>query len=88
VKPGDILAGKVKIPSLAAGLHKALLDAETGRAQRMRGAEMEFEEPCPDIGDVELEEGEVLRLPPTPGQTIEEERLEEVRWKEEEKRRK
>lgn len=49
---------------------------------------MEFEEPCPDIGDVELEEGEVLRLPPTPGQTIEEERLEEVRWKEEEKRRK
>lgn len=86
VKPGDILTGKVKIPSLSAGLHKALQDAETGVAQRMRGNELEFEEPCPDIGDLELEEGEVLRLPPTPGQTIEEERLEEQRRKEEEKR--
>lgn len=33
IKAGDILTGKVRIPPQAAVLHRALLDAETGKAQ-------------------------------------------------------
>ena len=59
---------------------EALEDAETGRAQRMKGPEFETEEPFPleDPTVIQLQEGEVLRLPPTPTQLSEEE-LEEKR---------
>lgn len=57
---------------------KALTDAETGKAQRMKGLEFEFEEDLGEIADtIELEDGEVLRLPPTPSMTINEEKEEE-----------
>lgn len=78
------LAGKVKVPECAASLQKALLDAETGKAQRMKGLELEFEEPLTElIEHIELEDGEILRLPPTPNQTIAEEAEEERRLREE-----
>ncbi|KAK4699417.1 SH3 domain-containing YSC84-like protein 1, partial [Phenoliferia sp. Uapishka_3] len=79
IRAGNILRGEVAVPIEAASLMKALTDAETGRAQRMKGLENEFEEPFPEIPlDIELAEGEVLRLPPTPGQTIKEEEEEEL----------
>ncbi|KAI5480463.1 Ysc84 actin-binding domain protein [Pseudohyphozyma bogoriensis] len=43
IKPADIIGGKVKPPLEVASLHKALIDAETGHAQRMKGLEQEFE---------------------------------------------
>ena len=52
-------------PIEAAELHKALYEAETGKAQRQKGEAL-------DIvldGDLELQEGEILKLPPTPDQT-------------------
>lgn len=54
---------------------KALQDAESGRAQRMKGIENEWEELLPEIDSqmLALTEGEVLRLPPTPGQMSQEE---------------
>lgn len=69
------LTGQVKMPDAAAPLQKALLDAETGRAQRLKGAENEWEEFLPEIDSemLSLSEGEVLRLPPTPGQMSREE---------------
>lgn len=58
---------------------KALADAETGRAQRIRGLEFEFEEDLGEIADtIELEDGEVLRLPPTPTMCTNEERDDEI----------
>ncbi|WVQ94285.1 hypothetical protein IAU59_001364 [Kwoniella sp. CBS 9459] len=68
VKAGDILAGKVKVPLEAANLHAALRDAETGRAQAQKGDSLDIvvQETAPDL---ELNEGEVLKLPPTPDQT-------------------
>ncbi|KAL8277442.1 hypothetical protein RQP46_010164 [Phenoliferia psychrophenolica] len=88
IRAGVILQGKVAVPLEAASLMKALNDAETGRAQRLKGLENEFEEPFPEIPlDIELAEGEVLRLPPTPGQTIQEEEEEELRWQLAEKKR-
>ena len=82
------LQGKVAVPLEAASLMKALKDAETGRAQRLKGLENEFEESFPEIPlDIELAEGEVLRLPPTPGQTIREEEEEDLQWQLKEKKR-
>jgi hypothetical protein len=55
----------------------------------MKGAEFEFEEPFPvlDASELDLAEGEVLRLPPTPGQLDEEEeeerRLESITLRDE-----
>lgn len=87
VRAGDILSGKVKVPLEAALLQQSLQDAETGRAQRQRGAELEFEEDMGEIMDeIELSDGEVLRLPPTPGQVEEEEREEERKWREEDEK--
>jgi len=64
IKAGDILAGKVRVPKEAANLQQALLDAESGRAQRMKGDDLDVVVPLPD--DLELRDGEVLKLPPTP----------------------
>lgn len=61
------------MPREAESLMTALEDAETGRAQRMKGEEFEFDAPFPvsDTESLELAEGEVLRLPPTPDQLSE-----------------
>ncbi|OCF43086.1 hypothetical protein I317_03055 [Kwoniella heveanensis CBS 569] len=68
IKAGDILAGKVKVPPEAANLHAALRDAESGRAQAQKGDSLDIvvQETAPDL---DLQEGEVLKLPPTPDQT-------------------
>ncbi|WVR03210.1 hypothetical protein IAU60_000201 [Kwoniella sp. DSM 27419] len=68
VKAGDILSGKVKVPIEAANLQAALKDAESGRAQAEKGDSLDVivQE---NAGDFELQEGEVLKLPPTPDQT-------------------
>ncbi|WVF66680.1 hypothetical protein IAT40_001421 [Kwoniella sp. CBS 6097] len=68
IKAGDILAGKVKVPLEAANLHAALKDAESGRAQAQNGDSLDIvvQETAPDL---DLNEGEVLKLPPTPDQT-------------------
>lgn len=55
----------------------ALLDAESGRAQMLKGDPDIVIEMAPEIpADLELEEGEVLRLPPTPTQALGEEKWE------------
>jgi hypothetical protein len=73
------LAGKVRVPHEAAALHQAIRDAETGRAQAANplkpdGAEViqnaEGEMIIPDAGGITLEEGEVMRLPPTPSMMV------------------
>lgn len=62
------LAGKPRVPVEAAELHRALKDAETGRAQREKGETLDVV--IPDGADLlDLEEGEVLKLPPTPEMT-------------------
>ncbi|WWC57736.1 uncharacterized protein I303_100270 [Kwoniella dejecticola CBS 10117] len=68
VKAGDILSGKVKVPLEAAGLQSALKDAETGRAQALKGDSLDIvvQE---NSQDLDLAEGETLKLPPTPDQT-------------------
>jgi hypothetical protein len=80
VTPKDILEGKTKVPREAEELMNTLDDAESGRAQRMKGNEFEFDEPFPvtDTASVDINEGEVLRLPPTPKQ-LEEAEAEEAR---------
>ncbi|BEI80041.1 hypothetical protein CcaverHIS002_0105700 [Cutaneotrichosporon cavernicola] len=68
VKAGDILTGKVKMPREAAELQSALEDAASGRAQVSQGNDLD--EPVDEIAQtVVLEDGEVLKLPPTPVQT-------------------
>lgn len=64
------LTGKTKIPDEVAPLHKAIADAESGKAQRLKGAEFEYEQQTPWelAADLELDEGEALKLPPTPEQ--------------------
>lgn len=59
------LSGKVKMPAEAASLQAALHDAESGAAQAQNPNE---DDGIVDISSVELEDGEVLRLPPTPSQ--------------------
>ncbi|KAK4047030.1 hypothetical protein OIO90_006351 [Microbotryomycetes sp. JL221] len=83
ITPKEILEGLTKIPREAEELMEALEDAETGRAQRLRGPEFDTEEtfPLDDPALIQLQEGEVLRLPPTPDQLseaeIEEQRLQD-----------
>lgn len=80
ITPKDILEGKTKVPREAEELMNTLDEAESGRAQRMKGNEFEFDEPFPvtDTASVDIHEGEVLRLPPTPKQ-LEEAEAEEAR---------
>ncbi|WVQ64440.1 uncharacterized protein L199_002606 [Kwoniella botswanensis] len=67
VKAGDILSGKVKVPIEAASLQSALKDAETGRAQSLKGDSLDIV--VQESTDLQLNEGETLKLPPTPDQT-------------------
>ncbi|CAK9786309.1 DUF500-domain-containing protein [Cutaneotrichosporon oleaginosum] len=68
IKAGDILTGRVKVPPEAANLQAALVDAATGRAQQRKGSQLDM--PVDELAQtVVLEDGEVLKLPPTPDQT-------------------
>jgi hypothetical protein len=61
------LTGKVKPPKEAAALYAALADAESGRAQaQTQGGKLDTIV-GPDM-QIELRDGEVLNLPPTPDQ--------------------
>lgn len=62
------LAGKVKPPKEAAGLYAALADAESGRAQAQT-QDGKLDAVVSNDTELELREGEVLNLPPTPDQT-------------------
>lgn len=62
------LSGKVKVPVEAARLHKALKDAESGKAQKEKGSALDIVIP-EGATELELNDGEVLKLPPTPDQT-------------------
>ncbi|KAH8078603.1 hypothetical protein HD553DRAFT_277760, partial [Filobasidium floriforme] len=65
VKAQDILTGKVRMPREAANLMEVLKDAESGKAQQQNGDGLEYVEPS-SIDQLDLNEGEVLKLPPTP----------------------
>lgn len=74
IKAGDILEGRVRIPPVVEPLRKALRDAEEGIAQ---GGLLEYTDQYPSGIDTTelmvasssvLEEGEHVRLPPTPQQ--------------------
>lgn len=74
IKAGDILEGRVRIPPNVEPLHKALREAEEGIAQ---GGLLEYLDQIPSGLDTTelmaasssvLEEGEHVRLPPTPQQ--------------------
>ncbi|TIB73433.1 DUF500-domain-containing protein [Wallemia mellicola] len=67
LKSGQILAGKVRPPLEGAQLYRTLHEAETGIAQ---GQSLEYEATIPDdvLTDLDLNENETLRLPPTPEQ--------------------
>lgn len=62
------LQGKVRVPVEAAQLQQALQDAESGKAQREKGDDLDQVVP-EGTGDLQLAEGEVLKLPPTPDMT-------------------
>lgn len=86
IKAGDIFDGKVRRPPESKAFYTALLDAETGAAQ---GANLEWD--TDEVKAIELEAGEVLRLPPTPDQLSEWEAQgikdeEDVRFEEEERK--
>lgn len=66
IKAGDIFDGKVRRPPESKAFYVALLDAETGAAQ---GANLEWD--TDEVKAIDLDEGEVLRLPPTPDQLSE-----------------
>lgn len=69
VKAGDILSGKVRVPPEAAALQLALKDACSGRAQRLKHDALDVVV-YPEVPDeLVLEDGEVLKLPPTPSMT-------------------
>jgi len=63
IKAGDIFDGKVRRPVEADKLYQALHDAEAGIAQ---GSSLEWD--TDEVKALDLAEGEVLRLPPTPDQ--------------------
>lgn len=70
------LTGKVRVPPEAAALHQALRDAETGKAQHEQGDKLDTlldEDNRPlataEAAKLDLGEGEVLKLPPTPDMT-------------------
>lgn len=69
VKAGDILSGKVRVPVEAAQLQKALADACSGKAQRLKHDALDVIV-YPEVpAELVLEDGEVLKLPPTPSMT-------------------
>ncbi|BGP02715.1 hypothetical protein NBRC10513v2_003809 [Rhodotorula toruloides] len=90
VKQQDILTGRTRIPREAESLLDAIEAAESGSAQRAHGDENEFEEVLPweDGSVIDLEEGETLKLPPTPDQLSREEEEEEWRRQKEERDKK
>jgi hypothetical protein len=65
------LSGKVRVPVEAEALHRALRDAETGKAQAEKGEplDMLINSTHGSQTDLALAEGEVLKLPPTPDMT-------------------
>lgn len=65
IKAGDILTGKVRRPPESTKLYSAILDAEMGVAQ---GASLEWD--TEEVSTLDLGEGEVLKLPPTPEQLM------------------
>ncbi|KAK4701284.1 SH3 domain-containing YSC84-like protein 1, partial [Phenoliferia sp. Uapishka_3] len=80
VRASEILEGKVRIPAYAREhftlLHQALYNAETGAAQRAKGGKSgEFERLVKEADVIELDDGERLRLPPTPEEIDEAEGL-------------
>ncbi|BGP24599.1 hypothetical protein JCM10295v2_003517 [Rhodotorula toruloides] len=87
VRQQDILTGRTRIPREAESLLDAIEAAESGAAQRAHGDENEFEEVLPweDGSVIDLDEGETLKLPPTPDQLSREEEEEEWRRQKEER---
>lgn len=71
VKAGDILTGHVKMPREAKPFIAALEDAASGKAQVREGPPPEdpMFKITPLAAAIELDDGEVLKLPPTPEQT-------------------
>lgn len=69
------LSGKVKVPLESAALHQALQDAETGKAQTQQGSldtlldENNRPLTSSEAAKLDLEQGEILKLPPTPDMT-------------------
>ncbi|GAA5896947.1 hypothetical protein JCM8208_006120 [Rhodotorula glutinis] len=83
----DILSGRTRAPREAEVLFQAIDDAESGAAQRAHGLENEFFEELDweDPQQLDLHDGETLKLPPTPEQLEREEEDEEWRRKKEER---
>ncbi|CEQ39129.1 SPOSA6832_00653 [Sporobolomyces salmonicolor] len=83
------LQGRVRAPREAEPLLTLLEAAESGEAQRSHGAQFEFDEPVAmdDMAAamLDLDEGETLKLPPTPDQLSREE--EEEEWERRKKER-
>lgn len=71
VKAGDILTGHVKMPREAKPFIAALEDAASGKAQVREGPPPEdpMFKIAPLAAAITLDDGEVLKLPPTPEQT-------------------
>ncbi|GAA5905766.1 hypothetical protein JCM5296_005731 [Sporobolomyces johnsonii] len=89
ITQGEILQGRVRAPREAEPLLTLLEAAESGEAQRSHGAQFEFDEPVAmdDMAAamLDLDEGETLKLPPTPDQLSREE--EEEEWERKRKER-
>ncbi|CDZ97995.1 Uncharacterized conserved protein [Phaffia rhodozyma] len=67
IKAADILSGRVKVPYEAKSLQIALQEATSGRAQTLKHSTLDVVELVPEIPDtLILEDGEILKLPPTP----------------------
>lgn len=81
------LSGRTRAPREAEVLFQAIDDAESGAAQRAHGLENEFFEELDweDPQQLDLHDGETLKLPPTPEQLEREEEDEEWRRKKEER---
>jgi hypothetical protein len=62
------LSGKVRVPVEAVNLMSALKDAESGVAQRQKGDALDVVVP-EGVDLLDLNDGEVLKLPPTPDMT-------------------
>jgi hypothetical protein len=81
------ISGRTRTPREAEVLLDAIEAAESGAAQKAHGIENEFEEALPwtDGSVIDLNEGETLKLPPTPDQLSREEEEEEWRRAKEER---
>ena len=81
------ISGRTRTPREAEVLLDAIEAAESGAAQKAHGVENEFEEALPwtDGSLIDLNEGETLKLPPTPDQLSREEEEEEWRRAKEER---